>query len=173
MNQKSKKIVLSGLFIALGIILPFLTGQIPAVGSRLLPMHLPVLLCGFICGGPYGLVVGLVTPILRSLLFTMPPMFPTAIAMSVELAVYGLVAGALFNIKRDSLTRFFVALIAAMVAGRIAWGLVMYLLLAFGGNAFTLGMFMTGAVINALPGIVLQLFLIPLLVNAVKKTGLA
>lgn len=173
MNQKSKNLVLSGLFIALGIVLPFLTGQIPAIGSRLLPMHLPVLLCGFVCGWPYGLVVGLVTPVLRSLLFTMPPMFPTALAMSMELAVYGVVAGALFNIRKDNLVRFFVALVAAMVAGRIAWGLAMYLLLASGGNAFTMGMFMTGAVINALPGILLQFFLVPLLVNAVKKTGLA
>ena len=92
-----KKLVLSGMFLALGIVLPFVTGQIPQIGSMLCPMHIPVLLCGFICGWQYGLVVGLIVPVLRSMMFGMPPMFPTATAMAFELMTYGFLAGALLN----------------------------------------------------------------------------
>ena len=91
-----KEIVLAGFFLALGIVLPFLTMQIPSFGSMLLPMHIPVILCGFICGGPLGLIVGFIVPLLRSALFSMPPMFPTAIAMAFELAAYGLKKLAIF-----------------------------------------------------------------------------
>ena len=65
--KSTKKLVLSALFIALGIVLPFFTGQVPQIGNMLLPMHIPVLICGFVCGAPYGLTVGLITPLLRSL----------------------------------------------------------------------------------------------------------
>ncbi|MGI6362987.1 MAG: ECF transporter S component [Bacillota bacterium] len=97
-NSTTKKIVLAGLFLALGLLLPSLTGQIPSIGKRLLPMHIPVLLAGFALGGPYGLIVGLITPVLRSALFGMPPLFPNAAAMSFELAAYGLLAGLLYKV---------------------------------------------------------------------------
>lgn len=84
-NSTVKNLVLCAFFIALGLVLPFITAQIQAVGQMLLPMHIPALLCGLICG--------LVTPLLRNTLFGMPPLYPTAIAMSCELAVYGLVSG--------------------------------------------------------------------------------
>ena len=88
-----KNLVLSAMFLAIGIVLPFFTGQIPQIGKMLLPMHLPVFLCGLICGWQYGLAVGLILPVMRSSIFFMPAMFPTAIAMSFELAAYGAVAG--------------------------------------------------------------------------------
>ncbi|WP_322597248.1 ECF transporter S component [Acetivibrio straminisolvens] len=94
--MSTKRLVLSGLFLALGLLIPFLTAQIPSLGSRLLLMHIPVLLCGFICGWPYGLIIGLVLPVFRSMLFGMPPMFPTAVAMAFELAAYGLMTGLLY-----------------------------------------------------------------------------
>jgi uncharacterized membrane protein len=84
---------MAGLFLALGLVMPFLTGQIPSLGNKLLPMHIPVLLCGFVCGGPTGLIVGFILPILRSVLFSMPPMYPMAMSMAFELAVYGFVQG--------------------------------------------------------------------------------
>ena len=87
------KLALAGLFIALGLVLPFFTGQIPSLGSKLLPMHIPVLLAGFVCGWPYGLAIGFIVPLLRSVLFGMPPMYPTAVAMAFELAVYGFATG--------------------------------------------------------------------------------
>jgi len=68
------RLTLAALFVALGLVLPFLTGQIPEIGSMLLPMHLPALLCGFVCGWPCGLAVGFVMPLLRSLIFGMPPL---------------------------------------------------------------------------------------------------
>ena len=92
-HKSMLKMVLAALFLALAYIMPFLTGQIPEVGAMLCPLHIPVLLCGFICGWPWGLAVGFVAPLLRSLILGMPPMFPTAICMAFELAVYGGVAG--------------------------------------------------------------------------------
>ena len=83
--------------LALGMVLPFLTGQIPSVGSRLLPMHIPALLTGYISGPMYGLLVGFVMPLFRSMIFGMPPMFPTAVAMAFELATYGFIAGLLYR----------------------------------------------------------------------------
>ena len=88
-----KQLVLASMFLALALALPFLTGQIPQIGSMLCPMHIPVLLCGFFCGWPWGAAVGAVAPLLRSLIFGMPPMFPTALCMAFELATYGAVSG--------------------------------------------------------------------------------
>ena len=96
-RTKTYKMVWSGVFVALGIVLPFLTGQIQGIGKMLLPMHIPVLLCGFVCGAPYGLAVGLIVPLLRSVLFGMPVLFPTAVSMAFELAVYGCVTGILYR----------------------------------------------------------------------------
>ena len=48
-----QNLVLSAMLLAVGIVLPFFTGQIPKVGSMLLPMHLPVLVCGLVCGWQY------------------------------------------------------------------------------------------------------------------------
>ena len=96
-NSDVKKLVLAALFLALALVLPFLTGQMPEVGSMLCPMHIPALLCGFFCGWPWGLAVGLIAPVLRSLMFGMPPMFPVAICMSFELATYGAISGLLYS----------------------------------------------------------------------------
>ena len=87
------KMIVAALFLALAYVMPFLTGQIPEIGSMLCPMHIPVLLCGFICGWPWGLAVGFIAPLFRSLTLGMPPLFPTAICMSLELAAYGAIAG--------------------------------------------------------------------------------
>ena len=95
-----KKLVLAGMFLALGMILPFITGQVPQIGNMLCPMHIPVLLCGFICGWQYGLVVGFITPLLRSFMFGMPPVYPTAIVMAFELMTYGFLSGFLYEHSR-------------------------------------------------------------------------
>lgn len=167
------KWVLSALFLALGLVLPLLTGQIPQVGSMLLPMHLPALLCGFVCGWPYGLVVGFVTPLLRSVLFGMPPMVPTAIAMAFELAIYGAVAGALYQKLSQKPVNVYVSLILAMLCGRLVWGLVSIpLYAAFVGNAFTLALFWLNGFVKAWPGIVVQLVLVPLVVFALERAKL-
>ena len=161
------RLVLSALLLALGLVLPFLTGQIPEVGSMLLPLHLPALLCGFVCGWPWGLAVGFVLPIMRSLLFGMPPMIPTALAMAFELAAYGALAGLLY--QRFSRRSVYLSLIGAMLGGRIVWGLASWLIYALlMENSFAIAAFWAGGFVNAWPGIVLQLVLVPLIVKALE-----
>lgn len=168
----TKKLTLSALFIALGIVLPFFTGQIQQIGNMLLPMHLPVILCGFVCGGPYGLIIGILIPLLRSLLFGMPPLMPTAVAMAVELATYGMVTGLLYSKLKNRRFGIYFTLIPAMIAGRITWGIASYILYSLLGNAFSWQLFAAGAFINAIPGIIVQLILIPILIYALNKTHL-
>lgn len=169
--RQTKKLVLSALFMALGMVLPFLTGQIQQIGNMLLPMHIPVLLCGFICGWQYGLAVGFVTPLLRSVLFGMPPLMPTAAAMAVELAVYGLVTGVLYGKLPKKTPYLYVSLLGAMIAGRIAWGLAAVPLFGIAGKGFSVQIFLSGALFNAIPGIVLQIVLIPVIMMAVMRAG--
>lgn len=171
-REKTRKIVLSALFLALCLVLPIITGGIPTIGNMLLPMHIPVLICGLICGWPYGLVIGFVAPLLRSVLFGMPPMYPIAIAMSFELAAYGLIIGLLYaRVRRQSIATLYASLLAAMVGGRLVWGLAEIVLLGMGGNAFTFQAFLSGALLTAVPGIILQLVLIPAVMVALDRTG--
>lgn len=93
-NTGLRKTTLAALFLAIGLILPFITMQIPAVGKMLCPMHIPVLLCGYVCGWPYGLIVGIITPLLRGVLFGCRQFFQMQYAW-LELATYGFVAGIL------------------------------------------------------------------------------
>ncbi|MDD4494265.1 MAG: ECF transporter S component [Eubacteriales bacterium] len=172
MRKNIRNLVLSGLFIALGYIMPFFTMQIPALGSMLLPMHIPVLLCGFICGAPYGLIVGFITPLLRSAITSMPPIYPIALAMAFELAAYGFLAGLLYKIFPKKPLLVYVDLILAMIGGRIVWGIASLVLFGIKGNAFTFALFLNGAFINALPGIIVQFLLIPLIIIALQKANL-
>lgn len=167
-----KKLVLSGLFLALGLVLPFITGNIPQIGSMLCPMHIPVLLCGFICGWKYGMVVGFVTPLLRSVMFGMPPMFPGATAMAFELMTYGFLTGFLYEHSRwQCVKALYRCLILSMIGGRLVWGVVMIVLLGISGGAFTFQAFLAGSLLNAIPGIALQLVLIPSVMVALHKAG--
>lgn len=168
-TTKTTKLVISGAMMALGMILPFLTGQIPEIGSRLSPLHLPVLICGFVCGWQYGLAVGFILPILRSMTFAMPPLMPVASAMAVEMAVYGAVTGLLYEKLPKKNSSIYVALIVAMLCGRFAWGLASLVLYGVLGRAFTFQMFLTKAFIDAVPAIIIQLVLVPLIVIALKK----
>ena len=173
MQKQIKKLTLSAMFIAIGIVLPMITGNIQQIGSMLLPMHIPVFLCGLICGWQYGLVVGAVLPLMRSVLFGMPPIYPVAIAMTFELATYGAVSGILYNrSKWQCIIALYRSIIAAMLAGRIVWGIAEVILLGVSGNTFTWSAFMAGAFFNAIPGIIVQLTLIPALMVALNKTGL-
>lgn len=163
------KLTLSALFLALAYVLPFLTGQIPEVGAMLCPLHIPVLLCGFICGPAWGAAIGFIAPLLRSLTLGMPPLFPTAVCMAFELAVYGLMSGLLYKLLPKKKPYLYVSLLAAMLAGRIVWGAAMYICLAASGGSFTLAAFIAGAFTNAIPGIVVQIVLVPILVMVIDK----
>ncbi len=161
------------MFMAMGMVLPTITGQIPTIGQMLLPMHLPVLLCGLICGWHYGLFVGTVTPILRSLIFGMPELYPTSIAMLFELATYGLIAGLIYAYsKKQNIFAVYKALIVAMIAGRIVFGGAMYLLLAVKSSQYTWSAFLSTAFLSSVPGVVIQLVLIPALMAVLDRTQL-
>lgn len=173
MNQKSiKKMLQVSLLLAIGMILPFFTAQVPSVGSKLLPMHIPVLLAGIICGWQYGLFIGFVLPLLRSTIFGMPPLFPIAIAMAFEMAMYGAVIGILYRIFPKKNIYIYISLIISMIAGRIVWGSVSMFLFGLNGSTFTWKLFVAGALVNALPGILIQIIIIPILVVALKKVNL-
>lgn len=169
--RQTRKLVLSASFMALGIVLPFLTGQIQQIGNMLLPMHIPVMLCGFICGWQYGLAVGAATPLLRSMMFGMPPMMPTAAAMAVELAVYGVMTGILYMKLPKKTPYIYASLLGAMAAGRAAWGIASIALYGIAGNGFSMQIFLAGALLNAIPGMILQIVFIPIIIMALKRAG--
>ena len=171
-NNTLLKMILSALFLALAYVMPFLTGQIPKFGSMLCPMHIPVLLCGFICGWPWGLAVGFIAPLFRSLTLGMPPLFPVAICMAFELATYGAIAGLMRKYFPNKKPFIYVSLLIAMVVGRLVWGITMFVCTSVFGKSFTFSAFLAGAVINAVPGIIIQIVLIPVIVMILEKTSI-
>lgn len=170
-NVYIRRLVYSAICLALALLLPFLTGQIPQIGSALCPMHIPVLLCGFLCGWPWGLAVGAVSPLLRLALFGMPPVW-TAIPMAFELAVYGAAAGLLYSRLPKKASNIYVSLIAAMLAGRVVWGAVKFLISGLQATEFPFSAFLAGAFTTAVPGIIAQIVLIPLVVLALDRAKL-
>ena len=173
MGKTTKKLTLSAMFLAIGMVLPFLTGQITQIGNMMLPMHIPVLLCGLICGWQYGAVLGFILPLVRYLVFGMPVLFPTGTAMAFELMTYGLVIGLIYSFSRwKCIISLYRALIGAMIAGRIVWAAAQMILLGVSGGTFTMKMFLAGAFFNAVPGIIIQLVLIPTVMVALGRTGL-
>lgn len=166
------KMILSAFFLALSYVMPFVTGQIPEIGAMLCPLHIPVLLCGFICGWPWGLAVGFIAPLLRSFVTGMPPLFPTAVCMAFELAAYGLVAGLMHKILPRKKPYIYLSLLTAMIIGRVVWGCAMFICLGVTGGSFTVAAFIAGAFTNAIPGILVQILLVPVLVMALEHPKL-
>ncbi len=165
-----KHLTLSAVLLAMGVILPLLTAQIKEIGDSLLPMHLPVLLCGALCGKKYGGAIGLILPPMRSLLFGMPPIYPNAVYMALELATYGFVIGLLYHhAGKGRLYRLYLSLLAAMLAGRAVWGVAKATLLGFRGESFPFAAFIAGSFTDALPGILLQLLLVPFLIKILER----
>lgn len=167
-----EKMIVSALCLALAFFLPFLTGQIPKVGNMLLPMHIPVLLCGFLCGSFWGFFVGFVAPLLRSLIFSVPPLIPTAVCMALELATYGTFAGIFHGLfRRMGIVGFYLSLALTMLVGRLVWGITSYAINLFILNkTFTLPLFFADAFVSAWPGILLQFLLIPLIITGLQKS---
>lgn len=161
--------ILSALFLALAYVLPFLTGHVPEIGSMLCPMHLPVLLCGFISGPVWGAIVGLVAPLFRSLTLGMPPIFPTAVCMAFELAAYGAVSGLMHKFLPRKKPYIYCSLLTAMIVGRLVWGACMFVAIGAGGGRFTFAAFLAGAITNAIPGIIIQILLVPIIVMVIDN----
>ena len=172
-NNRVLNLALSALCLAFCMILPFLTGQIKQIGNMLCPMHIPVLLCGFLCGPLHAAAVGAIAPLVRFALFGMPQLYPTGTAMCFELAAYGLIAGLCYRALPKKKSSVYAALLAAMAGGRLVWGAVMAVLLGIGGGAFTWSAFVAGAFLNAVPGIILHIVLIPVLVFALERAGIS
>lgn len=167
--NKTQELTTSSIFLALGLILPYVFHLTGIAGPILLPMHIPVLLCGFIMGSKTGLIIGFITPLLNSAITGMPPAYPTAIAMAFELAVYGYFTGYLFKNRKLNV---FAALIISMLCGRAVSGFINFILLTFGGNGFVLKGFLTASFIKAIPGIIIQLIIIPLIVKVLEQNRL-
>ena len=168
-DRKILNMALAGFCLAVAIVLPLITGNIPTVGKMLCPMHIPVLLCGFLCGWQWGLCVGLIAPILRSFIFGMPALYPNAVGMMFELAVYGLVAGLLYQKLAKKPVNVYITLIIAMICGRVVWGIARFAMFGLVGTEFSFSAFLSGAILTAWPGIVLQILIIPPIVIAVEK----
>ncbi len=175
MNAKNKTFVLNlcyaAMCLALCLVLPFLTGQVPQIGNMLCPMHLPVLLAGYLCGPWWAAVIGLIAPVLRNLIFGMPQ-FPTAGVMALELAAYGLTAGLLYLLLAKKKRNIYLSLIAAMLIGRVVYGIATAIVMGISGSVYSFELFLAGAFTNAIPGIILQLILIPVLVMVLKKANI-
>lgn len=164
-----RNLVFAAVCLALCMVLPFLTGQIPQIGSMLCPMHIPVFLAGFLCGPWWAMAVGAAAPMLRYLVFSMPPPLPTGLAMTFELSTYGLVAGLLYRLLPRKTGNVYVSLFCAMLAGRIVWGVASIAIYGAMGDSFTWPIFFAGAFGNAVPGIIVHSILVPVLVLALKK----
>ena len=167
---KTKKLVLTALFISIGIVLPQMLAPVPSVRAMLSPMHIPALLCGLIAGPSAGLVTGLVVPLLSHLIFGMPMagMLP---GMVIELGTYGLAAGLAMKMKKISfLPRVYVSLILAMLAGRITAGLVNAFVIQVG--KYSRQTWIVSYFIGTAPAMVIQIIVIPLLVMALVKAHL-
>ena len=84
-------------------------------------------------------------------------MFPIAISMAFELATYGAVSGWLYRRVKHTLPMTYATLAAAMVAGRLVWGAVRFVLAGLSGSSFPFSAFLSGALFTAVPGIIAQL----------------
>ena len=166
-HNQAFQLVFAALCVSMGLVLPSFFHLIGGAGPAFLPMHIPALLCGFVCSWRYGLLCGMVTPILSSVITGMPVLFPTAIAMSFELAAYGMIASLTY--RRLGI---YSALIIAMVSGRCVAGVANFFLLGLKGASYGLEAFISASFVVAVPGIILQLLLIPILVKIIEKAVL-
>ncbi len=168
MRTNVKKLVIAALMAALGVLLPMLFHMLGA-GTVLLPMHIPVLLCGLLCGVPWGAACGLIVPFLSSAITGMPPLFPVAVSMSLELCAYGAMTGLFYRSFKWNL---YVSLLAAMLVGRVVSGIANAVLFGITGAPYGFEAFLTASFVTALPGIAIQIVFIPVLVIAIEKLKL-
>lgn len=163
--SNAKKVAFSGMFIALGLLIPQVFHMFGGSGSIFLPMHIPVLLAGFFLGTTSGTLVGAVTPILSSLMTGMPPV-PIVYFMIVELAAYGLFAGFFYKQRRMNAH---VSLILAMICGRLALAAAVFVLVSVMNLKIVPLVYLTGAISKGLIGMVIQIGFIPVIVKALEK----
>jgi uncharacterized membrane protein len=166
-----KKITYGSSLLALAVLLPFLTASNPSLGSIFLLMHIPALLGGFILGGKMGGIIGFIMPLFRSVLISTPPLYPVALIMAFELGAYGLFAGIFFKLFQKYQFGYLLALVLAMIVGRFVWGITSTIILSLTNRPYSFEAFISSAFITALPGIAIQIILIPLLVRSLIVSG--
>lgn len=176
MKNKTEKIVLAGLFIAIASVLPLLFHSIViggnSLGQVISPMHFPVLIAGVILGWKYGLAVGIISPLLNSILFLMPPLYPMAIAMALEMGTYGCIIGIISQYTHpfsNRIANIYVSLLMAMIAGRIVYGTFMSIVMNIAGNSYGWTVFISSVVIGTLPGIILQFLIVPAAIMLIEQ----
>lgn len=170
-NNLLRRMPVAAMFLSSALLIPFLTGQISQIGNMFCLMHIPVLLCGFFCGPWYGLMTGAAAPLLRFVLFGQPQLYPTAVAMCFELAAYGFMSGMLYGLLPKKTINVYISLIVSMFTGRIVWGMVRSCMYGLGNVKFGWTIFITEGFVMAIPGIVLQLVLVPILVIIMKRSA--
>lgn len=166
--SKTRKLTLTSMSIALGVILPQAFHMVPNAGTIFLPMHIPVLIGGFTCGPLYGLLIGFITPIISHIIFTMPPVVMLS-QMIIELSMYGFLTGLFnkyINVKNEYV-KTYICLILAMLIGRLTYGMANALF--FKAGTYSLNIWLTTAFITALPGILIQLIVVPIIVVNANK----
>lgn len=170
-------LLVTAILLSIGLVLPFLTGQVQVLGQAISPLHIPVFICGLCCGWRWGMVLGMVLPLLRSAIFGMPPLVPMAIPMTFELAIYGAVCGLLYpRFRRQPLRPILAMMLAMLVAkvpGCIVGGAIKAIVMGLQGNPYSFQSFLTGYVTTTVVGTILHFLLIPAIVTALEKAGLS
>jgi len=172
MKTNTREITYTAILLAIGVMLPRFVNiiPIPNLASILSPMHIPVLICGFLVSWKYAGLLGLMLPLVAFLINGMPPIFPVGISMMAELATYGIAAALLFKYTRG---RILISLIGAMLLGRIVMGIMNTILLGFAGVPYGLEVFLASAFINMIPGIITHIIIVPLIVKALIRARLS
>ncbi len=168
MNERNntKRLVIAGLLLAIGIIVPTIFHTTGLPGTTFLPMHIPVLIGGFLLPPHLAALLGMLTPVLNFLITGMPVLFPMVVIMIFELGTYGFVASILYRkLKIPSI----ISLIFSMIVGRIMVGVVVFILAAFFSIQLDPMTFIIGGVTTGLPGVIIQLVLIPTLIYSIVK----
>lgn len=170
MKRIVKNTVFSAMFLALCMVLPLLTFGSTQIGNMISPMHIPVLICGFVCGWQYGAIVGFTAPLLRYMIFHMPPVYPIGVAMAFELAAYGILCGVLYKVLPKKNSYIYLSLILSMLGGRLIWGAARYIMAGLSGSEFGMSLFISGAFVEAVPAIICHIIIVPLVVMAFKRS---
>lgn len=161
-----RNLVIAGLLLAIGLIIPYIFHSSGIAGTIFLPMHIPVLIGGFLLPPQFALLLGILTPLINSLITGMPNLFPIGIIMAFELGTYGLLASLLYiKLKFPTV----IALILSMIGGRIMVGLVVFVLAIFFAIPLEPITYVIGAITTGIPGIVIQLVLIPILIHCIAR----
>ncbi len=170
-KNNTQRLVYTAICIALGLLLPKINQiiPIPNIATIISPMHIAVLLSGFLCGMPYAMICGMLLPLLSFAINGMPPLYPIGISMIFELGAYGAITACLYNLTKG---KIYLSLIGGMLGGRIVMGIVNAIIFGLAGTPYGMQAFIGAAFVTALPGIVIHLVVVPAIVYALRKTKL-